>query len=97
MSQFYFKVNEDLTERDVMIKIGKLWWEYRCKIWNDFYDPLLSKNDLIKNVPTKVNMEQWVVFVDYRLRPSTMVNTFHYLIVNKVTLSLRKTDFIFTF
>jgi len=40
-------------------------------------------------------MEQWVVFVDYRLRPSTMVNSIIF-IVNKLTLSLHKTYFIFT-
>ncbi|XP_068462622.1 uncharacterized protein [Phaseolus vulgaris] len=55
-----------------MFKIGKLWREYRCKLWNEFYDPLISRSDLIKNVPAGLNMEQWAVFVDYRLRPSTV-------------------------
>ncbi|XP_068502538.1 uncharacterized protein [Phaseolus vulgaris] len=55
-----------------MFKIGKLWREYRCKLWNEFYDPLMSRSDLIKNVPAGLNMEQWAVFVDYRLRPSTV-------------------------
>ncbi|XP_068475821.1 uncharacterized protein [Phaseolus vulgaris] len=64
------KVNEDLAKRDVMFKIGKLWREYRCKLWNEFYDPVLSRNDLIKNVPDGLNMEQWAIFVDYRLKPS---------------------------
>jgi len=70
-----FKLNKDLAKKDVMFKIGKLWRECTCKLWNEFYDPLLTKNDLIKNVPEGLNMEQWVVFVDYRLKPSTMVNT----------------------
>jgi len=68
-------LNEDLAKRDVMFKIGKLWREYKCKLWNEFYDPLLTRNDLIKNVPEGLNMEQWAVFVDYRLKPSTVVNT----------------------
>jgi len=72
-SRFCFKANEDLAKRDVMFKIGKLWREYRCKLWNEFYDPLMRRSDLIKNVPAGLNMEQWVVFVDYRLRPSTVV------------------------
>ena len=72
-SRFCFKVNEDLAKRDVMFKIGKLWREYKCKLWNEFYDPLMSRSDLIKNVPARLNMEQWAVFVDYRLRPSTVV------------------------
>ncbi|XP_068504507.1 uncharacterized protein [Phaseolus vulgaris] len=71
-SRFCFKVNEDLAKRDVMFKIGKLWREYRCKLWNEFYDLLMSRSDLIKNVPAGLNMEQWAVFVDYRLRPSTV-------------------------
>ncbi|KAK8464192.1 hypothetical protein PHAVU_011G145200 [Phaseolus vulgaris] len=71
-SRFCFKVNEDLAKRDVMFKIGKLWREYRCKLWNEFYDPLMSRSDLIKNVLAGLNMEQWAVFVDYRLRPSTV-------------------------
>ncbi|XP_068474697.1 uncharacterized protein [Phaseolus vulgaris] len=66
------KVNEDLAKRDVMFKIGKLWREYRCKLWNEFYDPVLSRNDLIKNVPDGLNMEQWAIFVDYPLKPSTV-------------------------
>ncbi|XP_020211100.1 uncharacterized protein LOC109795945 [Cajanus cajan] len=55
-----------------MFKVGKLWREYRCKLWNEFYDPLLSRNDLIKNVPKGLSMDQWALFVDYRLKTSTM-------------------------
>ena len=84
-------VNEDLAKRDVMFKIGKLWREYRCKLWNEFYDPVLSRNDLIKNVPDGLNMEQWAIFVDYRLKPSTVVHTFHliYFSLNLI-LNLQK-------
>ena len=78
-TRFCFKVNEDLTKRDVMFKIGKLWREYRCNIWNEFYDPLLSINDLIKNIPDGLSMEQWAIFVDYRLKPSTVALTFHFM------------------
>ena len=74
-AQFCFKVNEELVKRDVMCRIGKLWREYRCKLWNEFYDPLLSRNDLIKNVPEGHNMDQWAIFIDYRLKPSIMVQT----------------------
>ncbi|QCD99728.1 putative transposase [Vigna unguiculata] len=66
------KVNEELAKRDVMCRIGKLWREYKCKLWNEFYDPLLSRNDLIKNVPEGHNMDQWAIFIDYRLKPSIM-------------------------
>ncbi|QCD89139.1 putative transposase [Vigna unguiculata] len=65
-------INEDLAKRDVMSRIVKLWREYIWKLWNEFYDPLLSRNDLIKNVPDEITMDQWALFVDYRLKPSTM-------------------------
>ena len=58
-TRFCFKLNEDLVKRDVMFKIGKLWREYVYKLWNKFYDPLLTRNDFIKNVPEGLNMEQW--------------------------------------
>ncbi|KAL2340235.1 hypothetical protein Fmac_008175 [Flemingia macrophylla] len=69
---FLHQVNEDIAKRDVMFKIAKQWREYRIKLWNEFYDPLLSRNDLIKNVPEGLSMDQWALFVDYRLKPSTM-------------------------
>jgi len=72
-TRFYFKINEDLAKRDVMFKTGKLWWEYRCKLWNEFYDPLMSRNELIKNCLENVSMDQWTVFVDYCLKPSIVV------------------------
>jgi len=59
-----------------MFKIGKLWREYRCKLWNEFYDPLMSRNKLIKNCPENVSMDQWVVSIDYGLKPSIMVQPF---------------------
>ena len=39
-------------------------------------------------------MEQWVIFVDYRLKPSTMVHTFIRYIYNKLDFKSAKTDFI---
>ena len=68
-----------------MFKIGKLWREYRCKLWNEFYDPLMSINELIKNYPENVSMDQWAV--DYRLKPSPVV----YLVyLNKLNLNFQK-------
>ena len=69
-----------MAKRDVMFKIAKQWKENRIKLWNEFYDPLLSRNDLIKNVSEGLSMDQWASFVDYRLKPSTMVNTLCILI-----------------
>jgi len=49
-TRFCTKVNEELAKREVMFTIGKLWREYKCKPGNEFYDPLVNRNDLIKNV-----------------------------------------------
>jgi len=56
----------------------------------------MSKSDLIKNVLAGVNVEQWAAFFYYRLRPFIVVNFVFFFIVNKLSLSLQKTDFIFT-
>ena len=86
-TRFCFKINKDLAKRDVMFKIGKLWREYKSKLWNEFYDPHMSRNELIKNCPENVSMDQWAVFVDYRLKPSTVV----YLVyLNKLNLNFKK-------
>lgn len=72
-TRFCFKVNEDMAKRSVEFSISKKWREFRIKLWNKFYDPLRSKDELIKNVPNGLSMEQWALFVDYRLKPSTMM------------------------
>ena len=59
--QFCFKIYDDLEKIDVIFRIGKLWREYICKLWNELYEHILSKNDFIKNVLNGVIMDQWVV------------------------------------
>lgn len=70
----------DLAKRSVERSIGKKWKENRLKLWNAFYDPTLSKEDIIQNVPEGVSMDQWASFVTYRLKPKTMVNTLYILL-----------------
>jgi len=70
-------------------KIEKLWREYRCKLWNEFYDPLVSRNELIRNYLENVNMDQWAIFVDYRLKPSTMVQVFQLVYLNQLHFQFR--------
>lgn len=65
--------HEDLAKRFVQQSIGKKWKEHRLKLWNEFYDPTLSKADIISNVPEVVTMDQWATYVKYRLDPKTMV------------------------
>ncbi|XP_020972900.1 uncharacterized protein LOC107634329 [Arachis ipaensis] len=41
------------------------------KLWNDFYDPRLSKTKIINNALEDIAPDQWALFVEYRLKPET--------------------------
>ncbi|KAJ1378342.1 putative transposase, Ptta/En/Spm, plant [Sesbania bispinosa] len=69
--RFCFKVNEDMAKRHLRKSIGKKWREYRIKLWNAFDDPTMSKNEIIKNVPEDISMDQWALFVEYRSKTTT--------------------------
>ena len=43
------------------------------KLWNEFYDPTLSRIEIINNVPEGIPLSQWASFVDYRLKPEMQV------------------------
>ncbi|XP_052113777.1 uncharacterized protein LOC107474399 [Arachis duranensis] len=45
--------------------------EHRIKLWNEFYDPRLSKTEIINNTPEDIALDQWALFVEYRLKPET--------------------------
>ncbi|KAJ1427612.1 putative transposase, Ptta/En/Spm, plant [Sesbania bispinosa] len=68
--QFCFKVNEDMAKRHLQQSIGKKWREYRIKLYA-FDDPTMSKNEIIKNVPQDISMDQWALFVEYRSKTTT--------------------------
>uniref|UniRef100_M1DLD9 Uncharacterized protein n=1 Tax=Solanum tuberosum TaxID=4113 RepID=M1DLD9_SOLTU len=42
------------------------------RLWNEYFDPAKSKNDILSNVPSVISKYQWASFVAYRLKPSTM-------------------------
>ena len=71
--RFCFKVEDDIINRYINQSIGKKWRDFRLKLWNEFYDPTLSIDDIINNVPKGFSIDQWATFVDYRLRPDTQV------------------------
>ncbi|XP_025622948.1 uncharacterized protein [Arachis hypogaea] len=59
------------TNRFLLQSLGKKWREHRIKLWNDFDDPRLSKNEIINNAPEDIAPDQWALFVEYRLKPET--------------------------
>ena len=71
--RFCFKVEDDIVKRYVNQSIGKKWRKFRLKLWNEFYNLTLSRDDIINNVSEGISIDQWVTFVDYRLKPDTQV------------------------
>nr|XP_029146564.1 uncharacterized protein LOC112727454 isoform X2 [Arachis hypogaea] len=70
-ARFYFKVCDSLAKRFLLQSLGKKWREHRIKLWNEFYDPRLSKTEIINNTPEDIALDQWALFVEYRLKPET--------------------------
>ncbi|KAL4306370.1 hypothetical protein AHAS_Ahas16G0171500 [Arachis hypogaea] len=70
-ARFCFKVSDNLAKRFLLQSLGKKWREHRIKLWNDFYDPRLSKIEIINNAPEDIAPDQWALFVEYRLKPET--------------------------
>ncbi|XP_025635977.1 uncharacterized protein [Arachis hypogaea] len=70
-ARFCFKVCDSLAKRFLLQSLGKKWREHRIKLWNEFYDPRLSKTEIINNTPEDIALDQWALFVEYRLKPET--------------------------
>ncbi|RYR49326.1 hypothetical protein Ahy_A07g035785 [Arachis hypogaea] len=70
-ARFCFKVCDSLAKRFLLQSLGKKWREHRIKLWNEFYDPRLSKTEIINNTPEDIALDQWALFVEYRLKSET--------------------------
>ncbi|KAL4344595.1 hypothetical protein AHAS_Ahas11G0194100 [Arachis hypogaea] len=70
-ARFCFKVSDNLAKLFLLQSLGKEWREHRIKFWNDFYDPRLSKTEIINNAPKDIAPDQWALFVEYCLKPET--------------------------
>nr|XP_016474711.1 PREDICTED: uncharacterized protein LOC107796454 [Nicotiana tabacum] len=44
---------------------------FLLKLWHEAEDPLLSKEDIIKNAPEGIPMDQWALYVNYRSKEET--------------------------
>ncbi|BAT92747.1 hypothetical protein VIGAN_07156800, partial [Vigna angularis var. angularis] len=71
--RFCFKTTEAIAQRYCKLTLGKKWAAHRQSLWNEFYDPTKTKDQIICNVPTGIDRTQWAHFVTYRLKPETMV------------------------
>ncbi|XP_016439148.2 uncharacterized protein LOC107765063 isoform X1 [Nicotiana tabacum] len=48
-----------------------MWKDFRLKLWHEAEDPLLSKENIIKNTPEGISMDQWALYVNYRSKEKT--------------------------
>ncbi|KAL4288153.1 hypothetical protein AHAS_Ahas19G0257700 [Arachis hypogaea] len=55
------------------MSLAKKWSQHRIKLWNEFYDPCISRQAIIDNVPVGIDRDQWASFVQYRFLLSTMM------------------------
>ncbi|KAL2337347.1 hypothetical protein Fmac_011793 [Flemingia macrophylla] len=60
------------AQRYCKLTLGRKWAAHRQNLWNEFYDPTKTKNEIISNVPTGIDRTQWAHFVTYRLKPETL-------------------------
>ncbi|XP_025702875.1 uncharacterized protein [Arachis hypogaea] len=49
LARFCFKLSDSLAKQFLLQSLGEKWREYRIKLWNEFYDPRLSKTEIINN------------------------------------------------
>ncbi|MED6191825.1 hypothetical protein PIB30_004486 [Stylosanthes scabra] len=70
---FHFTSTEKIAYRYCLQSIAKKWATYRQKLWNEFYDPTMRREALVNKVPNDVPRDQWACFINYRLKPSTVV------------------------
>ncbi|XP_059294540.1 uncharacterized protein LOC132047525 [Lycium ferocissimum] len=68
---FHFRTTEDVARLYVYRSIEKKWAGNRQALWNEFKDPLKTKDEIKNNVPEGIARDQWASFVNYRLRDDT--------------------------
>ncbi|KAL4300774.1 hypothetical protein AHAS_Ahas17G0234500 [Arachis hypogaea] len=71
-SKIHFKISEGIAKRYCKLSLAKKWSQHRIKLWNEFYDPCMSRQAIIDNVPVGIDKDQWASFIQYRFLPSTM-------------------------
>ncbi|KAM3325369.1 putative protein isoform X1 [Capsicum chacoense] len=69
--RFCFEITESIARRYVYNSISKKQGERRLKLWDKTFDPLLSRSELMANVPKEISKDQWTSYVDYRLDKKT--------------------------
>jgi hypothetical protein len=64
---------EALAKRYCKLSIAKKWAAHRQSLWNTFYDPAKTHDEILSKIPDGVDQVQWAQFVNYCLNLETQV------------------------
>nr|XP_016460465.1 PREDICTED: uncharacterized protein LOC107783952 isoform X3 [Nicotiana tabacum] len=69
--RFFFRIDQQKAKAWLNSSLNKNWKEYMLKLWKEAEDLLISKEDIIKNAPNGIPMDQRALYVTYRLKEET--------------------------
>nr|XP_016514638.1 PREDICTED: uncharacterized protein LOC107831390 [Nicotiana tabacum] len=70
-SRFFFTSDQQKVKSWINNLLNKKWKEFMLKLWHEAEDPLLSKEDIIRNAPEGIPMYQWALYVNYHSKEET--------------------------
>ncbi|KAE9588736.1 putative transposase, Ptta/En/Spm, plant [Lupinus albus] len=70
--RFCFRTSERISRRYCKLSLGRKWSASRQRLWDEFFNPAKTRDEIIRNVPIGIDKDQWTHFVHYPLRPSTV-------------------------
>ncbi|OIT31713.1 PREDICTED: uncharacterized protein LOC109208323 isoform X2 [Nicotiana attenuata] len=71
LPRFFFRSDQQKVKGWINNSLNKKWKEFRLKLWHEAEDPLLSKEDIIKNAPEGIPMDQGALYVNYLFKEKT--------------------------
>nr|XP_009763976.1 PREDICTED: mucin-17-like isoform X1 [Nicotiana sylvestris] len=72
-AHFCFMTIEEVARGYVYCSIAKKWAASRQKLWDEFKDPLKTKDEIMDNVPLGITRDQWTSFVNYHYKEETQM------------------------
>ena len=68
-----FVIESFAQESYVLKRINEKWRERKMKLWAERDDEAHPRDKLLNMVPSGINIDQWAMFVDYRLSEKAKV------------------------
>lgn len=68
-------VNDGAHKKWILSSLGKKWKDDRCKLFKENYNWELTREENTRNPPEDIPPDHWRKFLEYRLKPETMVIT----------------------